>query len=165
MHDVFSASRSGTHKDHSSKNRWPFLCHLLCNHPAERKTKHVTRRQAQAVQKRKNVLRHTGHGLRNVTAGSSHACVIEENDFAAIRERIGDGRIPIVQRPREVLQKQQGKARAYAKTTVSIPFVLRIEELRWRRSVATSFCRRAFVDALHSVAPFSPAHCAAGGHH
>src|SRR6516162_3454007 len=78
VHDVFSSSRSSTHKDHSPKDRRALLRHLLCDHTAKRESEDVTGRYTQAVQKTQGMHRHAGHSFRHLAAGSAHACAFEQ---------------------------------------------------------------------------------------
>ncbi len=73
-------------------------------------------------------------------------------------QRNGDRRIPVVERPREVLKKQQRVAGRAAETAMSIRFVLRCQELRRRRDVAGGSHRQEIAE----LASRGPAGCANG---
>jgi hypothetical protein len=55
-------------------------------------------------------------------------------------ERVGDCRIPVVQRPSEMLQKKQGKPGAASETSVSILLILHLQKLRWSSDVSDGVC-------------------------
>src|SRR5262249_55550171 len=92
-------------RTHLAKDRGTILHHLLRDHPAKREAEDVAASQAQAIQECQSVLRHAGHCFGHCTAGSTDACVIEQNDFSPRRERIGHRGVPVVKRPCEVLEK------------------------------------------------------------
>ncbi len=80
--------------------------------------------------------RHRGNRGWHAPGRPSHAGVIEQNDVSLHGERIRDRRIPIVERPGEVLKTQERASVANAETAVGIRFVFHFEELRWGRDVA-----------------------------
>ena len=84
--------------------------------------------------------RHARDGLRHLTAGPSQPCAFEQNDLAALGEWICDCRIPIVERSREMLKKQERQAGIGAKTPISILFTLRLDELGRGIGVARGLC-------------------------
>ncbi len=90
--------------------------------------------------------------------GAPYAGVVEENDLASRRERIGDRRIPIVQRSDEMLKKQQGMAGPAAEAAVSISFVLTLQELRWGGDVAGGCHQQEIAEQANR----GPASCANG---
>ncbi len=57
--------------------------------------------------KANDVRGHSGYRLRHLAARAPDSRIVEEDDLPSGRERIAHGRIPVVERPREVLQAEQ----------------------------------------------------------
>ena len=53
----------------------------------------------------------------NLPCGASSARALTGSDFSTAREPIGDGRIPVVECPGELLQKQKGKVATISKAS------------------------------------------------
>jgi hypothetical protein len=82
------------------------LRHLLRDHSAQREPENVASRKAQTLEERERMRCHAGYRLRHLSGGPSDSGVVEEEHFASRRERIGDRRISVVERAREMLQAQ-----------------------------------------------------------
>jgi Tol biopolymer transport system component len=76
---------------------------LLRDHPAQRESKHITRRHADPVEKRKDVRRHCVDCAGHRAGRAADAGIVEQDDFSSGCERIGDRWIPVVERSHEVL--------------------------------------------------------------
>jgi hypothetical protein len=86
--------------------RWrAVLRHLLRDHAAERESEDVAGGYLECVQKGEGMTRHPGNRVGHLTRRPSHARAVEQNDFSPGGKRIGDRRVPIVERSREVLKE------------------------------------------------------------
>src|SRR6185295_13819004 len=102
----------------------------------EGETEDVALRQTEPVEKRHDVRGHSGYRLRHCAGRAPDSRVIEEDDLPSGRERIAHGGIPVVERPREVLQAEQRQPRALAEATVGVGMATRLEDLRGSGRVA-----------------------------
>jgi hypothetical protein len=128
VHDVFSTARSGPHKDHPAENGRVVLRDLLRHRPAKREPEHIALSHAQALQESEDLLRHTRHRRRDLASRPSDTRIIEEDDFPTRRERVRDGRVPVVEGPGEVLKEQQRLAWTMAEATIRITSAVDVEE-------------------------------------
>src|SRR5262249_7976030 len=113
---------------------------LLRDHSAERVSEDVAYRHAKTIQKGQSVSRHAGDCRRYRARGASDAGVVEKNDFPAGCERIGDRRVPVVERAGEVLKTEKRTCGARAKAAVGIPLFTNLQELGWSSDVAGYHC-------------------------
>src|SRR5207247_8017082 len=91
VHDVLAAARRRADEDHAMNDRRTVLRRLLGDHAAKGETKDVAPVEVEAVEKGHDVLRHSGHRLRHLSARTPDARVIEEDDLPSGRERIAHG--------------------------------------------------------------------------
>jgi hypothetical protein len=135
VHDVLAAARRRADEDHAMNDRRTVLRRLLGDHAAKGETKDVTLREAKAVEKRQGVLGHSGHRLGYIAARPADSGVLEEDDLSSGSERIGHRRIPVVERPGEVLQTEQRQASALAEAPVRVGMSFGLNELGGSRRV------------------------------
>src|SRR5207244_12853426 len=99
-------------------------------------TDYVALVEVEAGEKSHDLRRHSGTLLRHSTARTPDARVVEENDFPSRGERITHRRIPVVERPGEVLQAEQRQSRAVAEATVGVGMATHLEDLRGSSPIA-----------------------------
>src|SRR5262245_23030981 len=75
------------------------------------------------------MLGHSGDRVRNLASGTPETCALEQNDLSARCERVGDGRIPIIECSCEVLQTQQGTSGTRPEAPISIGFIILLLKL------------------------------------
>jgi hypothetical protein len=107
VHDVLAAARRGTDEDHPAEDGRSIERHLLRHHAAQGKSKDVEGCEAKAVEKCQRVSRHSGDRVGHLAGGLAKPGAFKQDHLTVARKRIRDGRIPIIQRAREVLQAQQ----------------------------------------------------------
>ena len=108
----------------------------LGHHAAEGVAEDVARLDLERFEKCEGVLCHSSHGFRYRATGAPDARTIEENQFALDRKLIRYGRVPIIQRSREVLKQQQWEPVGFSETAIRIPLIRDVDELRRRCDVA-----------------------------
>src|SRR5271170_3865223 len=80
--------------------------------------------------------RHPCHVFGNLAGRTAKTRTLKKDDFTSYSKRIGDGRVPIVQGPGEVLKTQQWWTITFPKATIGILFEFALDELRRSSSVA-----------------------------
>ena len=66
----------------------------------------------------------------HLSGRASQAGALEQDDLAAPGERVGDGRVPVVQGPGEVLQEDERRAGASSEPAVGVCLEPGLDELR-----------------------------------
>ena len=128
VHDVLAAPRRRTHENHPAENRRSIERHLLRHHTAQGKSKDVTEFKTKAIEECQRVSRHSADRLRHRAGGSAKPGAFKQNHLAVTCQRIRDGRIPVVERPREVLQAQKWQTPTRAKAAVRVSFLAGLAE-------------------------------------
>jgi hypothetical protein len=67
--------------------------------------------------------RHSSDRLRHRAGGSAKPGAFKQNHLTVTRKRTRDGRIPIIERAREVLQAQKWQTLTRAKAAVRVSFL------------------------------------------
>src|SRR5712671_610195 len=142
MHDVLAAARSCADENHPAKDRRAVLRHLLGEYAAEGEAEYVAVGETQPVEKGKDVFGHFGHRLGDLASRASDSRVVEEDDLTSGGERIGDGRVPVVESPGEVLQEEQRSSGAVTEPPVRVAKAVCVEELSGRGRVASGHWAR-----------------------
>src|SRR5262245_42394248 len=75
------------------------------------------------------MLGHAGDRVRNLDSGTPETCALEQDDLSASCERVGDGRIPIVECSGEVLHTQEGTSGTRPEAPISIGFIIGLLKL------------------------------------
>src|SRR6185295_12737347 len=73
---------------------------------------------------------HPGYRSGHLSGRASHPGTLEEDDLAAPGQRVGDGRVPVVQGPGEVLQKDEWWGGSPSESTVRVRLETGLDELR-----------------------------------
>jgi hypothetical protein len=107
--------------------------------PPKRKTQNVASFQTKVIKKGHRVLSHSCNRRRNFSGAACQTRGFEQDNFPAGSERIGNGGIPIVQCPGELLKEQQREARPLSETAIRVFSFLCRKELR--RSARVAGCR------------------------
>jgi hypothetical protein len=128
VHDVLATPRRRAHENHPAENRRPIDRHLLRHHAAQGKSKDVADLKAKAIEECQRVIRHSADRLRHCAGGSAKPGAFKQNHLTVTRERIRDGRIPIIERAREVLQAQQRQTPTRAKAAIRVSFLAALAE-------------------------------------
>jgi len=113
-----------------SHQLWPIQHHLLCDHAAARKAEQVDALQAKRVDKSQGVSRHGLDTVRSLSTRTCNTPVVEQDHFAVLSERVGNNRVPIVHRAREMLAEQQRKSFTAAKLAISEPDAVSLDITR-----------------------------------
>src|SRR5271167_4371909 len=107
MHNVLSSLWSGADKQHFVNNRGTFQRDLLGDHSTEGVAEDIQTFQAECIDECEGVRCHARHVFGNLAGRTAKTRTLEKNDFTSYSKRIGDGGVPIVQSPGEVLETQQ----------------------------------------------------------
>ena len=100
--------------------------------------------------------RHRRNSGRYCASRSANAGAVEQNHFTLGRERIDDGRIPVVECPHEMLQAEQRAAGGLTEAAVRVCVVADDEELRRRvagrhATIATAFRAQIYWTKVSSI--------------
>src|SRR5712671_4618879 len=145
VHDVLATARGRADEDHATKDRRPVLGHLLGDHAAEGEAEYVAVGETQSVKKGKDVFGHFRHRPGDLASRASDSRVVEEDDLTSGGERIGHGRVPVVESPGEVLEEEQWSARAVSEPPVGVAKAVCVEELRGRGRITSGLGHDIFV--------------------
>src|SRR5271156_1610978 len=107
VHNVLASLRSGGDKQHFVDERGTFQRHLLRHHSTEGVAEDIQTFQAKCIDECEDVRRHARHVFGNLAGRTAKTRTLKKNEFTAYSKRIGDGGVPIVQSPGEVLETQQ----------------------------------------------------------
>ena len=108
MHNVLASLRSGGDKQHFVDERGTFQRHLLRHHSTEGVAEDIQPLQAKCIDECEGMCCHPRHVFGNLAGRTAKTRTFKENYFTSQSERIGYGRVPIVQGPGEVLKTQRG---------------------------------------------------------
>src|SRR5208283_3858160 len=103
MHNVLSSLWSGADKQHLVNKRGTFQRDLLRDHSTEGVAEDLQTFQAKCIDECEGVRCHARHAFGNLAGRTAKTRTLKKNDFTSYSKRIGDGGIPIVQSPGEVL--------------------------------------------------------------
>src|SRR6266705_1608049 len=95
------------------------------------------------------MLRHARHRFRNLTARTPQPRALEQNDLSSRRKWVGNGRVPIVECPGEMLKEQQGEPGAVSKAPICVLSVFGLKEFSWTTYVAGGLYVRHFIVLLN----------------
>ena len=70
---------------------------------------------------------HAGDRFRHLATRTTDARIVKQNHFVFVGQRIRDRWVPIVERAREVLKKEQRRRLPGSKSAVSIGLAVRFE--------------------------------------
>src|SRR6516165_5519320 len=129
VHDVLASPWRRACKNHPADDRRSIESHLLRHHAAQRKSKDVADLETKPIEECPRVSGHSADRLRHRAGGSAKASAFKENNLATSRKRIRNGRIPIIERTREVLQTQKWQTLPLAKAAVRVSFLTTLNEL------------------------------------
>ena len=99
------------------------------DHPTEGIPNDVACLKPKAVEKSDGMSCHSSNRDRDLTGRLPHPSVVEQDDLTSGGERISHCGIPVVERPSEVLKKEQGEPETVAKPAVGIGLVIDLQEL------------------------------------
>jgi hypothetical protein len=144
MHDVLASAGRRSDENKSPEDRRPIEHHLLRHHATERKPDDVAPFESERVDECECVLCHARHRIRHLAARPAEPGALEKNDLAPLRKWIGHRRVPIVERPREILEEEKRGGFAVAETAVGVFLVLHGQELRRSCYIARFVVSRHF---------------------
>ena len=111
----------------------------------------------EAIEECQRVSRHSADRLRDRAGGSAKPGAFKQKHLTVTRQRIRDGRIPIIERAREVLQAQKRQTPTRAKAAVRVSVLAALAEQG--RSVAVTgrlWHRWCSLFALHERSVLKP---------
>src|SRR6267154_5043049 len=129
VHNVLASLRSSGDEQYSVDKRGTFQRYLLRHHSTEGVPEDVQAFQAECIHECEGVCCHPRHVFGNLAGRAAQTRTFKENYLASQSERIGYGRVPIVQGPGEVLKTQQRQPLSFPKAAIGIFFELRLDEL------------------------------------
>jgi len=91
---------------------------VLSDIATQREAEQIDLPQLEGVEEVKSVLRHSSHVVGDFPTGEANARIIESDHRAILRKPIEEGRIPVVHRATEVLQKDQRGCRWVSETPI-----------------------------------------------
>src|SRR3984885_11219170 len=106
VHNVLASLRSCGDKQHFVDERRTFQHHLLRHHSTEGVAEDIQTFQAKCIDECESMCRHPCNVFGNLAGRTAKPRTLKKNDFTSYSKRIGDGGVPIVQSPGEVLETQ-----------------------------------------------------------
>ena len=125
---VFAAARAGAHEDQSPHELGAVDGDLLGDISAHREAEEIDVFEAESVDERGGVARHSGDGVGRLARAESDAGVVGEDDLAARGESVGDGRVVVVEVAHEVLEQHDRRADRVAEAPVGEPDPVDLDE-------------------------------------
>jgi hypothetical protein len=130
-HD-FAAAGTGAHQDQASDERRFGQRQFLRDQSTQRETEYVNSRQTQRFDEGRGIPRHAFDGGRHLTGGTGDAGVIEQDDFAILRNSVRHPRVPVVHRAGETHVEDERCAPRLSKTTIGKADAVGFDVLRRR---------------------------------
>jgi hypothetical protein len=112
---------------------------LLRHHAAQGEAEQVHLREADLLEEGEQVGRHPGDRGGHLSGRASDSGALEQDDLAAAGERVGDGRVPVVQGPGEMLEKDERWGVASAEPAVGVRLEPGLDELGQCRDMVVVF--------------------------
>src|SRR6266568_9360795 len=111
-------SRTSPRQDEATHKLGAAQRDVLSDIATQREAEQIDLRQMECVDEVKSVMSHSSNGIGYFTSGESNPRIIEGDHRAIFGKTIEEGRIPIVHRATEVLEKYQRGSRWFSETPV-----------------------------------------------
>src|SRR6202171_4158791 len=133
---VAAAARTGADQHQAPDQLRGLQRDLLGDEAADREAEDINLLESQRLDEGDGVSTHLLERGRHLPARAGNARIVEQNHLSRRREAFGHRRIPIVDRPGEVLVENERHAARFAEATIGEADAVGLDELRRRSLVA-----------------------------